>query len=364
MQACRAGWIKKIKRDPMTWNRCPDLLKKDFQQDLEVIHELKKGWVNLLKRDPQEWDSCPTFLQMDNEVIEARKTGWVILLKHNPSEWNFCPSDLQKDPELIRMRQTSGIEFLMKQEKLALEEIPPDLFTAYLVYKNPLPPYLSSCFVAMVDEPHATLSVVKGLWRHSPKSERANAAKALAELRNYPWNFCVLAAEQQSHPLIQEMAAEGWVSRIKENAVFAKHVPELLLTHPKLKSFIAAKEQLKEAELLEQILAQVKRAPGISDERLDKLGPPEGDKKLAVQIRKLRLKYWEKAINKDWQEWERMPHSLKHDEGILTTMRETLGPQIRKNSGLWNELPDCYRQDPALQRVYNFATQKALGPNQ
>jgi hypothetical protein len=41
-------------------------------------------------------------------------------------------------------------------------------------------------------------------------------------------------------------------------------------------------------------------------------------------------------------------------------MRETLGPQIRKNSGLWNELPDCYRQDPALQRVHKFATQAQI----
>jgi hypothetical protein len=78
----------------------------------------------------------------------------------------------------------------------------------------------------------------------------------------------------------------------------------------------------------------------------------------------LRLKHWEKAIKKDWEAWERMPHSLRHDERILTTMRETLGPQIRKNNGLWNELPDSYRQDPVLQRVYKFATQKALGPNQ
>jgi hypothetical protein len=156
------------------------------------------------------------------------------------------------------------------------------------------------------------------------------------------------------------VAAEGWVSRIKENAVFAKHVPELLLTHPKLQSFFAAQEQKEEGQVEEQILAQVKRAPGISDERLDKLGLPEGDKKLAVQIRKLRLKHWEKAIKKDWEAWERMPHSLRHDEGILTTMRETLGPQIRKNSGLWNELPDCYRQDPALQRVHKFATQAQI----
>ena len=317
------------------------------------------GWIGLLKRQPTTWNECPRDILQKTEVVEALKKGWVALLKDDIAAWDQCPVSIRTDAVLV---ETAIVGWCKGMKKITdcLKQVPEEHLQAVLWKKYPISSYAFSGFSAIVDEPQATLSLVKERWRHSPKSERANAAKALAELRNYPWNFCVLPAEQQSHPLIQEVAAEGWVSRIKENAVFAKHVPELLLTHPKLKSFFAAQEQKEEGQVEEQILAQVKRAPGISDERLDKLGLPEGDKKLAVQIRKLRLKHWEKAIKKDWEAWERMPHSLRHDEGILTTMRETLGPQIRKNSGLWNELPDCYRQDPALQRVHKFATQAQI----
>jgi len=348
-------WIVKLNDDPTTWNGCPDF----FQQRTELIDARCVGWIGLLKRQPTTWNECPRDILQKTEVVEALKKGWVALLKDDIAAWDQCPVSIRTDAVLV---ETAIVGWCKGMKKITdcLKQVPEEHLQAVLWKKYSISSYAFSGFSAIVDEPQATLSLVKERWRHSPKSERANAAKALAELRNYPWNFCVLPAEQQSHPLIQEVAAQGWVSRIKEDAVFAKHVPELLLTHPKLKSFFAAKEQKEEGQVEEQILAQVKRAPGISDERLDKLGLPEGDKKLAVQIRKLRLKHWEKAIKKDWEAWERMPHSLRHDEGILTTMRETLGPQIRKNSGLWNELPDCYRQDPALQRVHKFATQAQI----
>jgi hypothetical protein len=387
IQASKTGWIEKFRRDPKVWNCCPAILQTDFRHDSNVVQDLRAGWVDLLNCEPQQWNSCPAFLQKDDEVMLARKTGWiekfrrnprecnfcpgdllndpeiaqacrsiwVDLLKRDPQQWDFCPFELQKDPEVIEMRKYSGVEFLLMQDALELGEIPVDLFTAFLHHKNPLPPYASSCFAAVVEEPQATLSLVKERWRHSLKSERANAAKALAELRDHPWNYSVLPAEQQAHPLIQEVAAQGWANRIKEDAVFTKHVPELLLEHPTLKPELAAIKQTEEAAFAEQILVQVRKGPALSDERLDKLGIPASQKKILGQIKKMRLTYWKKAIKSDWQAWEQMPHSLRHDEGILTTMRVTLGPQIRQNIALWNELPDCYRQDPALQRVRNFA---------
>jgi hypothetical protein len=346
IQAHKKGWVSVLKRNPSEWDSCPDFLQKDD----EVINACKYGWIGELRREPERWNSCPDFLQKNAEVMQARKAGWIEKIERDPKNWGSCPDFLQKDVEVMQARKSGWIE--------AFKHAPETNF-----YPGNLPHDLEiaqahrEIWLVLLECDLKKWILCPDFLQKDDEIMQVRRAGWIEKINRYPmaWDCCpdFLKREFRSDPIMVQVLRTGWIDLFKR-------APQLWNSCP-----IFLQQDVEVLQACETgWIEKIKRAPSLSDERLDKLGLPEGEKKLADQIRKLRLKHWEKAIKKDWEAWERMPHSLRHDERILTTMRETLGPQIRKNNGLWNELPDSYRQDPVLQRVYKFATQKALGPNQ
>jgi hypothetical protein len=61
-------------------------------------------------------------------------------------------------------------------------------------------------------------------------------------------------------------------------------------------------------------------------------------------------------IAKHEKQIDKSSHRIESGEPLDRYLREGLGPQIRQQPALWSQLPSCYRDDPALQRVHHFAT--------
>jgi hypothetical protein len=89
---------------------------------------------------------------------------------------------------------------------------------------------------------------------------------------------------------------------------------------------------------------------------MSELNLPAKEKQTWKQVTALRLKHWKKQVKADALAWAKVPQSLQQYEDLLKLMREGIGPQIRQNPALWNQLPACYQNDSCLQRVYRFAT--------
>ena len=411
IRACKDGWMGVLKCNATKWNQCPEFL----QRDEEVIQARKMGWIDQLKRDVTKWTTCPDFLQKEEEVIQSLKIGWMELLKrdvswwnqcpddlhkpvwmewlnHDPEKWDACPETLKQDQDVIDSWRSGWISWLRQQDPerqkiwmailLKRNVLTPAHENAFWMTVNeggdylhptqistaaaanqqlpplpsdPLPAYAAASFKVLLQEPQATLSIVQG-WKHSPRLELARCAQALALLKQQPWNFSTLPADQQSHPLIHEAAVQGWGGFVTKHPHFLDQVPESLCTHPKLQTTLTSLREAEKKALAKQVLEEVKKRPGLSDEAMSELHLPAKDKQMWKQVTALRLKHWKKQVRADARAWERMPKSLQQDEDILKLMREGLGPQIRQKPALWNQLPACYQNDPCLQRVHRFAT--------
>jgi hypothetical protein len=335
-----------LKYDVLKWDLCPNFL----QNDRELIHASKKGWAELIRRDVDRWFQCPEFLRDHAEIKSARVEGEI--------NWARSVSLDQRALSLQRLVDRK----IVKREDLPTDlrlliQIPPDYSeqTPPPLPSDRLPDYAAVCFEALLQQPQATLSIVQ-VWKHSPRLELARCAQALAALREQPWNFSALPADQQLHPLIHKAAVEGWVLFVTKHPFFQPQVPESLRSHPKLQTTMASLCEEEKKALAAQVLQQVKQCPGLSDMAMSDLKLPTKEKQTWKQVTALRLKHWKKQVKEDASAWEKVPKSLQQDGTLLKFMREGLGPQIRQSPALWSQLPSCYRDDPALQRVHRFAT--------
>jgi hypothetical protein len=419
VEARKRGWMKQLDNDPRNWHKFPESLQHEFRKDESMANSLRIGWSKQLANDPQQWSQCPKFLQSESEVAEAMKRGWMTqldndprnwhkfpaflqralkrdaaalqtltpawikLLEKNPDTWSECPDFLRTHTEIVQARKAgwiawleeqypatrdTGIERLLKKGILALADIKPhwreELQTnanllATPLPSDPLPAYATACFNALLQEPRATLSIVQ-LWKHSPRIELTRCANALGALKEFPWNFSILPAEQQAHPLIHETAVEGWMNCVTKHPYFEQAIPDSLRQHPKLKTTLKALRKQAQAnhgaQALALVLHHVSLHTGLSDEAMSDLKLPAKEKLTWKKVTALRLKHWKKQVKADARTWENVPKSLQQDGTLLKLMREGLGPQIRQSPALWGQLPSCYRDDPALQRVHRFAT--------
>lgn len=411
IETYRATWMEMLKRDVQRWDLCPEFLQQEFRQNDEFIQEYRARWVELLKRNVSSWSRPPDFLQLDDEVIQACKEGWIKKLKGSDARWYRCPDAFKEDRDLIDAwhlgwinliknditqwpqcpqalrhhadikqariegeiqwtrsvspdQRSRWVKRLVHQKIVPIADLPEDLriliqdalsSSQQALPSNPLPAYAAASFKVLLQEPRATLPIVQG-WKHSPRLELARCAQALALLRQRPWNFIALPADQQSHPLIHEAAVEGWVVFVTKHHHFLDQVPESLRTHPKLQTTLSSLREAEKKAQAKKVLEEVKKRPGLSDEVMSELHLPAKDKQMWKQVTALRLRYWKKQVKSDARAWEKVPQSLQHDEDILKLMREGIGPQIRQHPTLWNQLSACYRNDPCLQRVHRFAT--------
>jgi hypothetical protein len=405
------GWLKRLKNHPHEWNQCPAFLQQQLQKDEAVIKKLTSAWIRSLENDPHDWTQCPEFLKADSLIIQAHKNGWIKRLKNHPHEWNQCPDFLQADTQIIQAhksgwirllkrepaewpkyppalsnkselqsarmeselhwaglqnpdRKVMWIKRLLDQKIVQLEDLPADWHPMQkkkqaclgspfsFLPNNPLPAYANACFRTLLEESKAKLPASKDR-KLTSSFEQARCALALAALREYPWNFSALPADQQSHPLIHKTAFEGWMALLKKHPNFHHTVPDSMRDSPKIQTILKNLRNAKNASL---VLQEVSQLPDLNDYEMSYLKLPAKEKQTWKEVTALRLKHWKKQVKVDARAWEKVPKSLQQDGTLLKLMREGLGPQIRQSPTLWSQLPSCYRDDPALQRVHRFAT--------
>jgi hypothetical protein len=144
-----------------------------------------------------------------------------------------------------------------------------------------------------------------------------------------------LSKESLAHPLIRESAEQGLVELIKKNASYEEVMPESLAQTNRIQSFL----EMRNAEAVSKQMA-------------------EGtDEKTRVQR---ELSRWEREIRKDGVKYAVMPIRLRGEPRLLAALRETIGPLVRKNPGIWMQLPAIVREDECLQRVFRIATRGPL----
>ncbi len=347
MKAFMIKWVGLLKSDIEQWSKCPDDLHKPI-------------WIEWLNHDPEKWDACPETLKQDQEVIDSWRSGWISWLRQQYPERQKIWMAILLKRNVLTPAHENAFWMTVNEGRASLH--PTDVSTVAAANQqlpplpsDPLPAYAAACFKALLQEPRATLPIVQG-WKHSPRLELARCAHALAALRGQPWNFSALPADQQSHPLIHEAAVEGWGGFVTKHPCFLEQVPESLCSHSKLQTTLTSLREAEKKALAKQVLEEVKKRPGLSDEAISELHLPAKEKQTWKQVTALRLKHWKKEVKSDARAWERMPQSLQQDEDILKLMREGLGPQIRQKPAFWNQLPACYQNDPCLQRVHRFAT--------
>ncbi|MCX6839779.1 MAG: hypothetical protein NTX35_18510 [Verrucomicrobia bacterium] len=388
IQTLRIGWMERLKHNAtdLQWNECPEFLKEDFRKNREFIQIVRTNWIELLQSEATLWNQCPDFIQQelkqDYSFISAFKNGWIERLKLDVDQWSLCPEILREQAEVknafvqgeikwarsqSKDRQALWIQRLVERSLIQPEDLPTDMQPLLGRYQliskqktltlpnDPLPAFVTACFNALLLEPQATLPIVK-CWKYSPRIELARCAKALVALKEKPWNFIALSAEQQSHPLIQESAVDGWVDFVTKNPCFQPEVPDSLRGHQKIQTMLETLRKDEQAKHAAQILERVKTHSGLSDDEMSVLKLPTKEKQTWKRVTALRLKHWKKQLKADARVWEKVPQSLQQYEDLLKLMREGIGPQIRQNPALWKQLPACYQNDSCLQRVYRFAT--------
>jgi hypothetical protein len=388
IQAHKIGWMQRLKLHATNWdwNKCPDFLKDDFLKDRDFIQIVRTYWIELLQRNVTLWNQCPDFIQQvlkqDYSFISEFKNGWIVRLKLDVDQWSLCPEILREQAEVknafvqgeinwarsqSKDRQALWIQRLIERSLIQPEDLPTDMQPLLGRYQliskqknltlpnDSMPAFVTACFNALLLEPQATLPIVK-CWKHSPRIELARCAKALVALKEMPWNFIALSAEQQSHPLIQESAIDGWVDFVTKNPRFQSEVPNSLRGHQKIQTMLETLRKDEQAKHVDQILERVKTHSGLSDDEMSVLKLPTKEKQTWKQVTSLRLKHWKKQLKADARVWEMVPQSLQQHKDLLKLMREGIGPKIRLAPGLWEDLPECYRTDECLKRVHRFAT--------
>jgi hypothetical protein len=351
-----------LKRDPLKWRECPP----QIQNNEAVKNVLNSGWVRLIECDPRRWGQCPEFLQSDEALICSLRNAWADLLHRGSGRLEECPGFLVADAGFAEARRLRRLESVLAKKHPRLEEVSKDILFDFLIRKYPLPHYAAACFEVLGAEPSVTRAIL-GMWRHNSRMERIHCIDALTALRATPWHFGTLPEIQQEHSLIREAAAEGWVDRISSNALYADLMPESLRAHSELdaalqsvaadnrKALMAQKAASRRA-LAERCMKAVADNPRISDGELRQLGLPKTERAAWKRILALRLRFWKNAVKKEWRVWEVVPESLRQNEVVLEAMRNGLGPRLCQKASMWEELPECYRSDPCLQRVHRIAT--------
>jgi hypothetical protein len=160
-----------------------------------------------------------------------------------------------------------------------------------------------------------------------------------------------LSKESLAHPLIREAAEEGMLELIKKNASYEEVMPESLAQTNRMRSFF-------EIRNTEAARKQMEEAAGKQIEESAGKQTAEGTE--ANTSGKSELSRWEREIRKDGVKYAVMPIRLRGEPRLLAALRESVGPLVRKNPGIWTQLPAIIREDECLQRVFRIATRGPL----
>jgi len=388
-EANKRGWERLLKKAPHKWKRCPAFLRKEFQQDEGMVNKLVTYWIEWLAHSKHAWADCPNFLRENTQVFQACRNSWIQCLRSNPSEWYACPAILQDADmhRIVRGLWAARIE----NRPIEWSQCPDFLKNDFKRDASMIQGLRRGWINALIEAPHEwnqcpdflqgeaeVRQALKNGWikriesdptqlRNSPRSLWEDAKIIQAYKKGWialhlsgsrEWERCPEALKTD-HEFV-ELQKRAWINKLgnmasQSRAVFIRRL---------LNDNILALDELPSCWLPESPaslatpvpLEMVRRSPWISDDRLGDMHVSRADDETQKNIMVVRLKYWESQVKKDWRNWSVIPPSLRDDEGLLRLMRKGLGPEIRRDPGLWYRLAECYRTDECLQRVHSYAT--------
>jgi hypothetical protein len=133
------------------------------------------------------------------------------------------------------------------------------------------------------------------------------------------------------------------VELIKKNASYEEVMPKSLAQTNRIRSYIEARNK----EAARKQIAE-EHANASAEARREK-----------TRVQR-ELRRWEREIRRDGVKYAVMPIRLRGEPRLLAALRETIGPLVRKNPGIWMQLPAIVREDECLQRVFRIATRGPL----
>ena len=172
-------------------------------------------------------------------------------------------------------------------------------------------------------------------WRNATDSRKRDIYDALRTLRRFPWAINDLPKEYFEHPLVKESAVEGMLELIRKDSSYKQVMPDLLTQANRIRSFLNMG----------------------NDEAAKRHREEGGEAKTSFQR---ELSRWKREMRKDGAKYAVVPIQFRGHPLLLATLRKTIGPLVRKNPGIWMQLPCIVRRDKCLQRVFGIATRGPL----
>ncbi len=324
------GWIGYVASADMDSIRTLSSIPPTLREHERVKAAIRHRWLHYVNRSnakaldrfaeiPCELADHPSFADLKNSL-------WNNAVLSGERTLSALPENVTPSPELKQQFQEwSQIPIERRSD--------PDFRTAWKRLFA-----LSRHYCAALDHlaqfPAADRKLVS-FWRNATDPRKRDIHDALRTLRRFPWAIDDLSKESLAHPLIRESAEEGMLELIQKHRSYEEVMPESLAQTNRIQSFL----EMRNAEAVSKQMS-------------------EGtDEKARVQR---ELRRWEREIRKDGVKYAVMPIRLRGEPRLLAALRETIGPLVRKNPGIWMQLPAIVREDECLQRVFRIATRGPL----
>ena len=333
------GWLAYLASCEMAVIRNPSSIPQELKDHERVQEALRQRWLRYVfesnTRALDRFEEIPAALAGHPSLAEIKNRLWnqAFLLderdlvslvknataspevKHRLQNWGQIQEDCRRDP--FFQKAWGSLFTISKYDRAALDHL--------------------------LQFPACDRNLVS-LWRHSTDTRKQDVPKALLALRKFPWALEDLSPGHLSHPLISESAEQGVLELIQKDARYEQLIPESLAQSDRIRSFFEMRNTETEAEM--------------KPVTPEKVQPPEATKdKTSV---KRELSRWEREIRKDGTKYAVMPIRLRGEPRLLGALRESVGPLVRKNPGIWTQLPAIIREDECLQRVFRIATRGPL----
>jgi len=339
------GWIGYIASADMDSIRTLSSIPPTLREHERVKAAIRHRWLHYVNRSntkaldrfteiPCELADHPSFADLKNSL-------WNNAVLSGERTLSTLPENVTPSPEL-------------KQQFQEWSQIPierrscPDFQTAWKRLFT-LAEYDRVALDHLVLFPACDRKLVS-FWRNATDSRKRDIHDALRTLRRFPWTIDHLPTDCLNHPLIREFAVEGMLELIQKDSCYEQVMPESLAQTNRIRSYIEArnKEAARKQIAEEHAQAMSQHANASAEARREKT---------SVQR---ELRRWEREIRKDGVKYAAMPIRLRGEPRLLAALRETIGPLVRKNPGIWMQLPVIVREDECLQRVFRIATRGPL----
>jgi hypothetical protein len=340
------GWIGYVASADMDSIRTLSSIPPTLREHERVKAAIRHRWLHYVNRSnakaldrfteiPCELADHPSFADLKNSL-------WNNAVLSGERTLSALPENVTPSPEL-------------KQQFQEWSQIPierrscPDFQTAWKRLFT-LAEYDRVALNHLVSFPACDRNLVS-LWRNSTDTRKQDVSKALRTLRRFPWAIDDLQTDYLNHPLTMESAEEGMLELIQKHRSYEEVMPESLAQTNRIQSFL----EMRNAEAVSKQMAEA-----VSKQMAEEHGQASADgtdEKTSVQR---ELSRWEREIRKDGVKYAVMPIRLRGEPRLLAALRETIGPVVRKNPGIWMQLPAIVREDECLQRVFRIATRGPL----